>query len=173
MRENAVLLATVRAVTIDDHRRRDDELPELCAPLQHGFEQRCRADRVDVDVATDLDHGLAVTDHSTLVIHDVDIGEGPVDRLPIPQIGANELRVGGQESGLTARVGLLDEAVEHPDFVASCEQCVDQMRTDEARSSRYKHALGQGSSISFADRHTILRDRQAERSIPTPHVSRT
>jgi hypothetical protein len=110
------------------------------------LEQGGRPDGVRVRVATELHHGLAVSDHSTEVIDDVDPLERARDRVRVSEIANDELCLLGQMASRAVGVRLRIEIVEDAHGIAASEERVHQVRTDESRAAGHQGALSSFAS---------------------------
>jgi hypothetical protein len=135
-----VLVAAVRALAVDRHRRRDDQLLDPVAMRKEGFEQHGRAEGVGVHVTADLVHRLADADLRRLMEDRVDAVDGTRHEIGVGDVAVQELDAVGNVLGAARVVDLGDEAVENAHGVPSLEQRLGEMRPDEPGSPGHEYA---------------------------------
>lgn len=133
----SVLPAPVPALAVDHHRPGEDELANPGG--RHLRQQHRRPEVVAADVRGGVREVLPEADHRSLVADRVHAAQRCPDRVRVPYIGSDELRV-GQRWGVG--VGGGQQGVEHDGVVPAVHESGDDVGADEPGPSgdEYAHA---------------------------------
>ena len=145
-----VLGASVRAVPVHHHRRRDDHARRLLRARRNGLHQRGRAHDIDVRITTNVEHRLTITDHCREVKDDVHVLERGVDRPWVSHVAVDEFGLFGHESRLARRVRLREQVVEHSHAPAVGDERVGEVRANETSASGHERHHGRERTASIA-----------------------
>jgi hypothetical protein len=141
--DRAAVVASVSAFTVDRHRRGHHEFLYLWASLDDLFQQNRGAEIVRANVATDLVHRLAHTNFRRLVVNNIYSFERALDQIGVANVTFQKLGVRIEVLRTSIAVNLFDDGVQNSDTMTLLDQCIDNMRADEAGASRnqYVHSF--------------------------------
>jgi hypothetical protein len=137
----------IRAFAVDGIRRSDDELAYGGAPFDYLFEKDGGAIFICADVSLNFIHRLRDAYFCGLMIDDLDAFQSALNRFAITNIAVNELGIRVQIIRRCVSVNLRNERIEYSHAVASRNESVDQVRSDESGSARHKNVQSAFSSV--------------------------
>lgn len=129
-----MLVALVLALSVDRHRRRDDEARGAASAGDESLQEGGSSHRVPADVAVDLVHGLPHAYCCGQVDDSVHADKGSIGDVAIADVAGDQRRVRGNPWFLSL-VNLLLERIDNYHVVAASNKALDEVRADEAGTS--------------------------------------
>src|SRR5438309_1433956 len=121
-RHRSTVTAEVLSLTINGHRRSDDQLLQLLFRIHDDIEQGRGSRRVDLHVPLNLIHGLADADRRRLMEDDIHACQCPLEGGTVSDVPMNKLDGSAQipRNSLLLSMDLGVQAIKHPHRVTPC-----------------------------------------------------